>query len=229
MQTGNRSLTGEARRRLKLRMLTIAMFVAGCAQSTTAPPVDTQPATAPISISSEPSEAVGDVVAAYVTVPISSTRVWALQGLPEALNKSGAPVGALQLEEAIQKAGGEKELLSALSHAPLSAPLVASSAGVLTGMVMFATAVFAVGAPYAIVHSLGRFPHERLEYGLFGCRAGVTGEPGDYWDCQGPREINGYVFFPRDKYVAIQVTAFGDSKTLGIPDYPRTVARCPWR
>ena len=75
----------------------------------------------PIRMVSEPSVQVGDVSAVYVTVsasvPVSDAQPLHVR-LPHAVTQSGDVVRPLDLDSAIERAGGASELASPLEHLP---------------------------------------------------------------------------------------------------------------
>jgi hypothetical protein len=201
-----------------ISLLLLLSALAACATNETKLPDEPQQATG-ISIKSEPAEMIGEVAAVFVTVDISTMGA-TIRHPPEALKTSGAPIQPMRYEEAIDKVGGEGNLTSKLDHMPSAIPFVGFSGVLAVGAV--ATLVYAPFAPFFLIKSLSEVSHDRLIYGLFGCFPG-----GNYWDCHGPTELKGYLFFPKAEYVTLQVTAVDSNfpKTSNI----QQPARYLWR
>ncbi len=178
------------------------MLLAGCAASEA--PQSHDFSGAPVSISAEPAVGVGQIIAAFVTVHLSSQDAY-LPYPPKAVTTAGALVWPLQIEQAIEKAGGAKKVVSALNHTPSGAKWIAILGGGCVGQVVFLPLVgpFACAA---MLHEVGSISALRLDEAWFRCDGGGYTD-GDYWDCRGPATYQGYLFFPRDSYVRLRVDA----------------------
>ena len=220
-----------------------AIALGGCAiPATTAPP---SPATdsairGPMAtVSMEPPIQVGDVTAVYVTVtnlrsgPYQENELIVLQA--HAVGQSGGRVDRLDVDHAIEKAGGADKLLAALGdrsfeNAPLSPAPELSAAGTAAY-----TATLILLAPFWV-------PLKAVAVGIDGAlsdKQKITNKEfpvGRYYEkvagiVGGPQKIligphfswKGYLFFPRGSYSTLEITAGKIDVSSGAPE-----TQCYW-
>jgi hypothetical protein len=213
----------------------------------------------------EPSIQVGEVTAVYVTVtnlrPVDvmpgQNQVIVLQA--HAVAQSGGQVDRLDVDHAIEKAGGADKLLAALSDRSFeivapepSAATFILAAPVLVPWVAISLFVVAAAAPVAlpIMYATGFFSDKQkitdkeFPVGRYGeANVPLIGLGGPQAIFIGPQESwKGYVFFPRGSYSTLELTAGAiddwaeRGETIRQIDQGESLTvrntetiRCPWR